>query len=100
MVGLTESDQRSSPPMATATDKPDALSQPRPEMAAFLARLPDLLKSHPGQFVAVVDSEILGVWPTREEALDAAVERAGEGPFMVRQIQADEPIRRFSRDLG
>jgi hypothetical protein len=69
-------------------------------MAAFLARLPELLSTHPGQFAAVVESEILGVWPTREEALTAAVERAGEGPFMVRQVRAEEPIRRFSRDLG
>jgi hypothetical protein len=69
-------------------------------MAAFLARLPELLGTHPGQFVAVVESDVLGVWPTREEALDAAVERAGEGPFMVRQVRAEEPICRFSRDLG
>jgi hypothetical protein len=86
--------------MATASHEPDAPPQSRPEMAAFLAKLPALLEAHPGEFAAVVDTEILGAWPTREEALDAAVERAGDGPFMIRQIRAEEPIRRFSRDLG
>jgi hypothetical protein len=86
--------------MATATHQPDAPNQLRREMAVFLARLPELLKTHAGQFVAVVESEILGVWPMREEALDAAVERAGEGPFMVRQVRAEEPTGRFSRDLA
>jgi hypothetical protein len=68
-------------------------------MAVFLDRLPELLRAHLGQFVAVVGNEILGAWPTREEALDAAVERAGDGPFMVRVVRAEEPVRRFSRDL-
>lgn len=86
--------------MATTTQQPDAPPQSRPEMAAFVAHLPALLEAHQGEFVAVVDTQILGVWPTREEALDAAVDRAGDGPFMVRQVRAVEPIRRFSRDLG
>ena len=86
--------------MATATHQSDAANQLCPEMAAFVARQPELLKTHPGQFAAVVESETLRVWPTREEAFDAAVERAGEGPFMVRRVRAEEPTGWFSRDLG
>jgi hypothetical protein len=86
--------------MATAAHQSDAANRLRRELAAFVAKLPELLKTHPGQFAAVVESEILGVWPTREEAVDAAVERAGEGPFMVRQVRSQEPTGRFSRDLG
>lgn len=71
----------------------------RREMEVFLAHLPEMLHAYPGYCAAVVGNELLGAWPTRDEAIDAAVDRCGNGPFMVRRITAGRPVFRFTRDL-
>jgi hypothetical protein len=45
-----------------------------------------------GQFVLIKGSDILGYYPCREEALEAAYDQLGGGPFLVKQILLHEPI--------
>ncbi|MHC5542316.1 hypothetical protein ACYOEI_29180 [Singulisphaera rosea] len=68
------------------------------EEAAFEAHRDEFLPFE-GSFVVIKDDQVLGIWPDRAEALDAAHQRFGSAPFMVKQILKEEPIRRFSHDL-
>ena len=45
-----------------------------------------------GQFVLIKGRDIVGFYPRHEEALEAAYDEVGEGPFLVKQILLHEPI--------
>ncbi len=45
-----------------------------------------------GQFVLIRGRDILGFYPCHDDALEAGYDRFGSGPFLVKQILADEPI--------
>lgn len=45
-----------------------------------------------GQFVLIKGRHILGFYPRHEEALEAAYEQLGGGPFLVKQVLVHEPI--------
>jgi hypothetical protein len=47
---------------------------------------------HEGQFVLIKGRNILGFYSRHEEALDAAYDQLGDGPFLVKQILLHEPI--------
>jgi len=50
--------------------------------------LPRLL-SEEGKFVVIRGQEVAGTWGTYEDALQAAYERFGLTPFLVKKIQAN-----------
>jgi hypothetical protein len=79
-----------------------AASAERPEFEGFArerqtyeAHKADLLQSE-GQFVLIKGGDVLGVWPTFEETLEAGYERLGLQPFYVREIV---PAGRITRDV-
>jgi hypothetical protein len=45
-----------------------------------------------GQFVLIKGREVLGFYPSHEEALEAAYDQIEQGPFLVTQILVPEPI--------
>jgi hypothetical protein len=55
---------------------------------AYLAEWAD----REGQFVLIKGRDILGFYSRHEEALEAAYEQLGDGPFLVKQILLNEPI--------
>jgi len=59
------------------------------EIETYRRKLPKLLVDE-GKHVLIHASEILGVFPTREEALLAGYERFDHGPFLVKRILAHE----------
>ncbi len=61
------------------------------EWAAYQSRKSELLVHHAGEHVLIHGEEILGYFPTREEALKAAYKKVGFVPFLVHEILADEP---------
>lgn len=69
------------------------------ELATYRARLPELSASE-GRFVLIHADAVEGVFETRAEALEAGFLAHGVKPFLVKRIEADEPIRYFTRDLG
>jgi hypothetical protein len=64
------------------------------EVETFEAHLSDWA-DRPGQFVLIRGRDVLGFFPRYEEALEAGYERFGDGPFLVKEIQPDEPVRRL-----
>ncbi|MFY9511081.1 MAG: hypothetical protein WAQ05_08925 [Rubrivivax sp.] len=70
------------------------------ELQTYENALPAMLKESDGKFVVIRGTEVCKVLPTYEEALDWAYDRFGLERFFVKQINAEEAIAHFSRDLG
>jgi len=54
-------------------------------------RLPDLLATHPGQFVLIKGPQLIGTYNSQEEALAEGGRRFGLSSFLVRQVLQDQP---------
>ncbi len=65
-------------------------------MATFEAHLPGWADRE-GEFVLIKGRDVLGFYPNREEALDAGYDQLGTGPFLIKQILADEPVYNLDR---
>lgn len=53
-----------------------------------------------GGFVVIKDTEILGVWDTRPDALRAGIEKYGNVSFLVKDINESDVVINFSRNLS
>ena len=73
---------------AEATAGPFPLAEEVRTYEAHLAGWAD----REGQFVLIKGRDILGFYPRHEEALEAAYDQLGDGPFLVKQILLHEPI--------
>lgn len=62
------------------------------EYAAFRRLLPDLLRTHRGQYVAVHDGAVVGAGPDMIAVAHEAYGRFGAVEILVRQV-TDEPPR-------
>lgn len=60
------------------------------EVRTYEAHLPQW-SDREGQFVLIRDREVVGFYPSDEQALEAGYEQFGPGPFLVKQILAHEP---------
>jgi hypothetical protein len=71
------------------------------EMATYERLKPELLTDPDkvGKFVLIKGEELLGLFPTRSEALTRGYERSLYEPFMVKQLLEVEPIYFLSRTL-
>lgn len=70
------------------------------EIKAFESALPKMLEDNDGQFVIIQGNQVFKVLPTYEAALEWGYDRFGLDSFFVKQINAEEPVAHFSRDLG
>jgi len=71
------------------------------EIETYYAKMPELEKDL-DKFVLIKGSEIMGVFPTRGEALFEGYKKIGtDKPFLVKKIMlpGTEPIANFSRDI-
>jgi hypothetical protein len=50
-----------------------------------------------GQFVLIEGRDVLGFYPSHEDAVEAGYDRVGCGPFLVKQILVHEPIYQLGR---
>lgn len=58
------------------------------------------LSSYPqGGFIVINGEEILGIWQSRIDALQAGIDKYGNVPFLVKNINEDEIVINFSRNL-
>ena len=62
------------------------------ETAFFDRERKRLLKSHKGQFLLIYGEELVGSFPDRDSAVTEGVTKFGEGPFLVRRPDEDEPV--------
>jgi hypothetical protein len=52
-----------------------------------------------GKFVVIKGDEVSPAYDTYEDALEAAYQRHGLGPFLIKRIERNETVLYFSRDL-
>jgi hypothetical protein len=69
------------------------------ELETFQAKLPELLTTDAGRYVLIHGGEVIRSWETWGEAVDAAYERFGLEPFLVKQVVRDEQSIYVSRDV-
>jgi hypothetical protein len=62
------------------------------ELDSYKRELPNMLAAHSGEYALIHGQHVLGFWPTRVEAYAAGVERVGLGPFLVKKVEAVEPV--------
>jgi hypothetical protein len=72
------------------------------ELKLFEEKKAQLKEEYPnGGYVIIKGSEILGVWNTRQDAIKTGVEKFGNTPFLVKNIDdTDKAINTFSRNLA
>lgn len=68
------------------------------ELKTYGAHKSDLLADE-GKFVVIHGTEILGIYGTYEDALKVGYEKCKLEPFLVKKIQAVEPVNFVSRDI-
>jgi hypothetical protein len=72
----------------------EALKLYEREIAAYLRELPRLLaEGHGGKHALVKGDEIVSVWDTQGDAIQAGRERFGLEPIFVKAIDARDPER-------
>lgn len=71
------------------------------EMATYRRLKPELLADpvKAGKYVLIKGDELLGIYPSREEALEQGYERYLFEAFLVKQLVEVEPVHYFSRNL-
>ncbi len=71
------------------------------EIATYRRLKPDLLADPDklGKYVLIKGQELLGIYPTRDEALLVGEERFLFDTFLVKQVVEVEPVYYFSRNL-
>jgi hypothetical protein len=61
------------------------------EYETYQKKRQELLKDE-GKFVLIHGDEVVGVWDTWEEALNAGYDKYGLPPFMVQKIEAVDTV--------
>ena len=62
------------------------------ELAFYEEQKPGLLKNHTGQWALIKAHELVGVFPTRDEAYAEGVKRFSREPFLIKQIVEKDPV--------
>lgn len=62
------------------------------EIQTYESQRDELMRQHSGRFVVIAGKDVLGTYDTQEDALDAGYERVGLKPFLVKRIQAVDPV--------
>ena len=55
----------------------------------------ELLERHQGQFALIHHEELIGTYNTELEAYKEGVSRFGAGPFLIQQLQEQEPEDKY-----
>jgi hypothetical protein len=81
------------PPSQVAT--PGVIPAPTvADFAVYLRELPRLLKEgHAGRWALIMGDEVISVWDTARDVLQAGHERFDLEPFIVKKIDPREPAR-------
>lgn len=68
------------------------------ELTTYETHRSELASQNDGKFVLIRGPEILGTWPTYEDAVRAGYEKCGlETAFLVKQISAVERVEFITR---
>lgn len=70
------------------------------EYEAYKAHKEELLAKNEGQFVLIRENEIIEVFASYDDALKAGLNKFGNVPFLVKQIQRDEEVNFFFNHIA
>ncbi len=70
----------------------DWLAELRDEEAAFQRKLPQLLKGHRGEYVAVYHGRIVAHGPNDEELARQMFTRLGYVPFLIARVEEEPTV--------
>ena len=62
------------------------------ELAYYEKRKADLLETHKNQFALMKGEELIGVYPTFEEAFRVGAVKFGAEEFLIQQILESSPV--------
>lgn len=68
------------------------------ELATYQAKLPTM-KDHEGKFVLVHGEDIIDFFSTYEDAIKAGYQKFNLNPFLVKRVQATEPVFFITRSI-
>ena len=68
------------------------------ELKTYEAQKQNLLADE-GKYVVIHGTKVLGIYATYEDALKVGYEKCKLEPFLVKKIQAVEPVNFVSRDI-
>ena len=95
MVGAADAQDPAAAGVDTSTIETSVDNALATELATFKARLPELLVRE-GEFVLIKGQDLVGIYPTLREALEAGAEKFGEEPALIKKIaradSANSPI--------
>jgi hypothetical protein len=69
------------------------------EVETYHRELPNLL-ANAGKYVLIHKESVISWWDSYTDALQEGYRLFGLEPFLVKQIQAVEPVHHVTRDLG
>jgi len=65
------------------------------ELQYFAEHKKDLLQHYEGQYVVIKGNSFLGTYTTEKEAYEAALNRFGNVPFLIKKMAEEEEVVRF-----
>jgi hypothetical protein len=75
------------------------MSEPLKQELETYERLKESLLSEEGNYAVISGTELLGTYTSYEDALKIGYEKCGLKSFLVKKIQAIEPVNFYTRDL-
>jgi hypothetical protein len=69
------------------------------ELETYERKKADLL-SQAGKYVVIKGDDVIGIFESYADGLKIGYEKCGLTPFLVKRIQAIEPINLITRDLA
>lgn len=69
------------------------------ELGTFARLLPVLLDAAEGRWVLIKGNQLLGLFASQNEAINAGYAQLGNQPFLTRQLREAQMVAIFSRDL-
>jgi len=67
------------------------------ELETFRSRLPELKAEHVGKFVLIHGDDVVNVFSSYDDAINAGYSQFGLSPFLVKQVQVVEQTQFISR---
>ena len=70
----------------------DSMARIEEDIAAYETMRSDMEARHTNEWVLIHDQQLIGTYPTFDDAAQEAVARFGRGPYFIREIGAP-PVR-------
>ena len=70
------------------------------EYNTYLKARSELLAAHDGKYVLIKETQVVDIFTSYEDALKAGLQKFGNVPFLVKQIQHEEDVNFFYTNVA